>query len=209
MRSKTFFMLAIGIAFQFVCETNLFHHNGLRRFIRAKISQARGPPQFQENALRVKNRSQNCRRVPGHSRSNSRNSASDSRNTNFHSQHLTTWAIQKPQLSEQLPERFPKLIGNPHEGFHLPLRSRNTTKIIVKRERNNNKKQQKHQNTEESTKTRKISFHKADASHAGGMSGNLPGHLRDISRTTPGELRDISGSTLGQLRYIVGTTLTN
>ena len=33
----------------------------------------------------------------------------------FSEWHLTTWAIRKPQFSEQLPERYPGIGGNPHE----------------------------------------------------------------------------------------------
>ena len=42
----------------------------------------------------------------------------------FSEWHLTTWAIRKPQFSEQLPERFPELVGTHMKDFHLPLHSR-------------------------------------------------------------------------------------
>ena len=38
--------------------------------------------------------------------------------------HLTTWAIQKPQFSERLPERFPKLTATRMKDPHLPVHSR-------------------------------------------------------------------------------------
>ena len=35
-----------------------------------------------------------------------------------------TCAMRKPQFSEQLPERFPELMGTHMEDFHLPMHSR-------------------------------------------------------------------------------------
>ena len=42
----------------------------------------------------------------------------------FSELHPTTWAIRAPQFSEQLPERFPELMGTHMKDFHLPLHSR-------------------------------------------------------------------------------------
>ena len=42
----------------------------------------------------------------------------------FSEWHLTTWAVRKPQFSEQLPERSPELVGTHMKDLHLPLHSR-------------------------------------------------------------------------------------
>ena len=60
-----------------------------------------------------KGHSRSSRRVPGYSRSNSRSSKGNSRNEKSY-----------PQFSEQLPERFPELVGTHMKDFHLPLHSR-------------------------------------------------------------------------------------
>ena len=72
-----------------------------------------------------KGHSRSSRRVPGYSRSSSRNSKFILGIRNLFSEwHLTTWAIRNPQFSEQLPERFPELMGTHMKYFHLPMHSR-------------------------------------------------------------------------------------
>ena len=48
----------------------------------------------------------------------------------FSEWHPTTWAIRTPQFSEQLPERFPELMGSHMEAFHLPQHSRSVLSRI-------------------------------------------------------------------------------
>ena len=89
-------------------------------------SEAWGSPQFQENPLGVKR--------PFSELSESSGVFSEQLSEfeipfseyeiPFSECHPTTWAIRQPQFSEQLPQRFPELMGTHMKDFHLPLHSR-------------------------------------------------------------------------------------
>ena len=71
-----------------------------------------------------KGHSRSSRRVPGYSRSSSRNSSSDSRNAKFHSRNgISRLEQYENQFSEQLPERFSELMDTHMKDFYLPLHS--------------------------------------------------------------------------------------
>ena len=77
-----------------------------------------------------KGHSRSSQRVPGYSRSGISEQLSEFEipfseyEIPFSEWHPTTWAIQKPEFSEQLPERFPELMGTRMKDFHLPWHSR-------------------------------------------------------------------------------------
>ena len=85
-------------------------------------SEARGPPQFQEKCSRGEKAILGALgefRVFSEQLSEFKIPFSEYE-IPFSEWHPTTWAIRTPQFSEQLPERFPELMGTQMKDFHLP-----------------------------------------------------------------------------------------